>query len=121
MESKSMIFVLFQKPSLPGEKGVDKMHECCQKKKLRPPEERQALINRLNRIEGQIRGLRRMLEEDAYCPDVLVQASAASAAIGAFSRELLEAHIRTCVVEGVRNGDETVVDELMQTLQRMMK
>ena len=97
------------------------MYECCQKKKLRTPEERQALINRLNRIEGQIRGLRRMLEEDAYCPDVLVQASAASAAIGAFSRELLEAHIRTCVVEDVRRGGTEKVDELVQILQRLLK
>lgn len=116
-----MMAVMRQTPGRPREKGGDRMHECCQKKKLRTPEERQALINRLNRIEGQIRGLRRMLEEDAYCPDVLVQASAASAAIGAFSRELLEAHIRTCVVEGVRSGDEAVIDELMQTLHRMMK
>ena len=97
------------------------MHECCQKKKLRTPEERQALINRLNRIEGQIRGLRRMLEEDAYCPDVLVQASAASAAIGAFSRELLEAHIRTCVVTDIEKGDLTVVDDLVATIQKLMK
>ncbi len=97
------------------------MLQCCKKTKLRAPEERQSLLNRLNRVEGQIRGLRRMLEQDAYCPDILVQASAASAAIGAFSRELLEAHIRTCVTEGIRAGDETVIDELMQTLQRMMK
>ena len=97
------------------------MCACCGKTTKRSEEERKKLIHRLNRIEGQIRGLRRMLEEDGYCPDVLVQASAASAAIGAFSRELLEAHIRTCVVEGVRSGDGTVIDELMQTLQRMMK
>ena len=103
------------------EEQEEKTCPCCHKKKVRSEEEYTKLIHRLNRIEGQIRGLRRMLEEDAYCPDVLVQASAASAAIGAFSRELLEAHIRTCVVEGVRSGDEAVIDELMQTLQRMMK
>lgn len=89
--------------------------------KHRTEEESRALLNRLSRIEGQIRGLRRMVEEEAYCPDILTQAAAASAALTAFSRELLAAHVRTCVVEDVRAGSDVKVEELLDTLQRFMK
>ena len=89
--------------------------------KHRTEEESRALLNRLSRIEGQIRGLRRMVEEEAYCPDILTQAAAASAALTAFSRELLAAHVRTCVVEDVRAGSDEKVEELLDTLQRFMK
>ena len=94
---------------------------CCQKTKERSPEEMKGLINRLNRIEGQIRGLRAMVEKDAYCPDILTQASAASAAINGFAKTLLSAHIRTCVAEDVRQGNDETLDELLDILQKWMK
>ena len=95
---------------------------CC-RKKAAPRDEavRKALIHRLNRIEGQIRGIRGMVENDVYCNDVLVQCSAVNAALNAFERELLAAHIRTCVAEDLRAGDDAVVDELMATLQKLMR
>ena len=85
---------------------------CCHKKKERSPEEYRSLINRLNRIEGQIRGIRGMLERDAYCPDILAQAAAANAALNAFSRELLGQHLKSCVAEDIRAGREDTMDEL---------
>lgn len=94
---------------------------CCHKKKMRSEEEYKRLVNRLNRIEGQIRGIRGMLERDAYCPDILAQAAAATAALNAFSRELLSNHIRSCVVNDVRAGNDEIVDELLDTLQKMMR
>ena len=96
------------------------MKECC-KKKERASEEKHALINRLNRIEGQIRGIKNMIENDAYCPDVLIQVSAASSALGAFNRELLAEHIRTCVASGIEKGDKADVDELLDTLKHIQK
>lgn len=93
----------------------------CMRKKKRSDEDRRALLNRLSRIEGQIRGLRGMVEKDAYCPDILTQASAASAAINGFARELLAEHIRTCVAEDVRNGNDAALEELMNVLQKWMK
>ena len=94
---------------------------CCGRKKVREEKERRDLMNRLKRIEGQVRGLQRMLEEDAYCPDILTQASAANAALNSFCRQLLAAHLRTCVTEDIRAGRAETVDELMDTLQKLMK
>ena len=94
---------------------------CCHKTKARSEEEVRRLVNRLSRIEGQIRGIRGMLERDAYCPDILAQAAAANAALNAFSRELLSSHIRSCVVNDVRAGNDEIVDELLDTLQKLMK
>lgn len=94
---------------------------CCQKKKQRTPEEYTKLINRLNRIEGQIRGIRGMVENDAYCPDILVQSAAVNAAVNAFNKELLASHIRTCVADDIRRGNDGVIDELVATLQKLMK
>ncbi|MDY4953332.1 MAG: metal-sensing transcriptional repressor, partial [Candidatus Onthomonas sp.] len=79
------------------------------------------LLNRLSRIEGQIRGIRGMVERGDYCVDILTQSAAATAAINAFNRELLTAHIRTCVVDDIRNGKDEVIDELVSTLQKLMK
>ena len=93
----------------------------CVRKKERSDEEKRALINRLNRIEGQIRGIRAMVEKDAYCPDILTQASAASAAINGFAKVLLGEHIRTCVAEDVRQGKDETIDELLSTLQKLMR
>ena len=99
------------------------MEQCCQCRKTRQRSdgELKKLTNRLNRIEGQVRGLREMLQREAYCPDILVQVSAVSAALNSFSKELLAEHIHTCVADGIRAGDEQVVDELVATLQKLMK
>lgn len=94
--------------------------ECC-KTTERDEEERRKLYNRLSRIEGQIRGLKGMLEKDAYCVDILTQSAAVSAAISAFNRELLADHFRTCVVRDIRQGDDSVVDELLTLMQKLMK
>jgi len=94
---------------------------CCCRHKERSPEEYKALLNRLNRIEGQVRGIRGMLEKEAYCVDILVQVAAANAALNSFSKELLATHIRTCVADGIRQGDDAVIDELVTTLQKLMK
>ena len=93
---------------------------CC-RRKHREPDESAALINRLNRIEGQIRGIRGMLERDAYCADILTQSAAVSAAMNGFNRALLNAHLRNCVVRDIRAGDDSVVDELTDLLQKLMK
>ncbi len=97
------------------------MCKCCHKTKKRSEEEYKSLINRLSRIEGQVRGLKGMVERDAYCPDILVQASAVSAALSAFNRELLSSHIKSCVVNDVREGKNETIDELLATLQKLMK
>lgn len=94
---------------------------CCMRTKERGAEEKRALLNRLSRIEGQIRGLRAMVEKDAYCPDILTQASAASAALGGFAKTLLSEHIRTCVVEDVRQGNDETLTELLDIMQKWMK
>lgn len=91
------------------------------KTKIRSDEEKKALINRLNRIEGQIRGIRGMVERDAYCADVLIQASAVSAALGSFNKELLANHIRTCVSDDIANGGDEKVDELIELLGKLLK
>lgn len=97
-------------------------HSCdCCKTRRRSEDELKRLTNRLSRIEGQVRGLREMLQKDAYCTDVLTQVSAVNAALNSFSRELLSEHIHTCVADGLRSGDDSVVDELMTTLQKLMK
>ncbi len=93
----------------------------CEKKRHRSDEELKKLTNRLSRIEGQVRGLRDMLQRDAYCVDILVQVSAVGAALNSFSKELLSEHIRTCVADGIRQGDDQVIDELVTTLQKLMK
>lgn len=93
----------------------------CHKTKERSPEEHKNLIHRLNRIEGQIRGIRGMIERDAYCPDILVQSSAVSAAINAFNKELLSNHIKTCVANDIREGKDEIIDELLATLQKLMR
>lgn len=98
------------------------MNDCCgERKKHRDEPEVRALSNRLSRIEGQVRGVRKMVEEDGYCTDILTQVSAVQAALNAFSRELLANHIKTCVVVDIRDGDDEVVDDLIKTLQILMK
>ena len=84
--------------------------ECC-KTKIRSNEEYKTLINRLNRIEGQIRGIKGMVEKNAYCTDIIVQVSAVNAALNAFNKELLSNHIKTCVADNIKNGNDEVIDE----------
>ena len=94
---------------------------CCGKTTNRTDDERKKLINRLNRIEGQIRGIKGMIEKDAYCNDILIQSAAVNAAVNAFNRELLSSHIHSCVARDIRNGNDEVIDELVTTLQKLMK
>jgi len=96
--------------------------ECCtHKTKERSDEEYKRLIHRLNRIEGQIRGIRGMVEKSAYCTDILAQVAAANAALNSFSKELLAEHIRTCVARDIRAGKDETVEELVSTLKKLMK
>ena len=94
---------------------------CCGKTTIRPEEERKKLVNRLNRIEGQIRGIRGMVESNAYCADILVQSAAVNAAVNAFNKDLLASHIRGCVARDIREGKDEVIYELVATLQKLMK
>lgn len=94
---------------------------CSHKTKKREPDEYKKLINRLNRIEGQIRGIKGMVEKDAYCTDILIQVAAVNAALNSFNKELLASHIRTCVANDIREGKDETVDELVNTLQKLMK
>lgn len=96
---------------------------CChvQKSTERNDENKKKLINRLSRIEGQIRGIKSMVESDAYCNDILVQCAAVNAAVNAFNRELLSSHVKGCVVRDIQNGELEVIDELLDTLQKLMK
>ena len=94
---------------------------CCGKTTARSEEERKKLIHRLNRIEGQIRGIRGMVEKDVYCADILTQSAAVNAAVNAFNKELLASHIRGCVARDIREGKDEVIDELVATLQKLMK
>jgi DNA-binding FrmR family transcriptional regulator len=92
-----------------------------EKKKNREEDDKKKLINRLNRIEGQIRGIKRLVEEDVYCVDILVQVSAVQSALNGFSKKLLGEHIRTCVAEDLKAGNEEVIDELLDTMHKLMR
>lgn len=98
--------------------------ECCccsNKKKARDEKEYKDLLNRLKRIEGQVRGVEKMVENDVYCVDILTQVSAITAALNSFNKVLLANHIRTCVADGIREGRDDTIDELVVTLQKLMK
>lgn len=97
------------------------MDHCEKRKKERESGERRDLLNRLRRIEGQIRGLEKMVEEDAYCPDILIQASAANAALNSFNKALMAEHIRSCVADDIREGNDETIEELIGVLQKLMK
>ena len=103
---------------------MEEKKKCCscqERKKERPEQEYKDLIHRLNLIEGQIRGIRGMVERDAYCTDILVQVAAVNAALNSFNKVLLSNHIKTCVTRDIREGKEETVDELLVTLQKLMK
>lgn len=109
-----------------SEGGTTSMEEMSEeneegRKKERSSKEYKDLINRLNRIEGQVRGVKNMLDKDAYCVDILTQVAAIHAALNSFNKVLLANHIRSCVVEDIREGKDEVVDELVDTLQKLMK
>ena len=87
----------------------------------RTPEQKKTLTHRLNRIEGQIRGIRNMIEDDIYCPDILVQVAAANAALNSFTKDLLDQHLRTCVANDLRAGNDESIEELLKVLQRLMR
>lgn len=98
--------------------------DCCNcnvRKTVRNDEQKKKLINRLSRIEGQIRGLKTMMENDAYCNDILIQSSAVSQALNSFEKEVLSAHMHSCVVEDIREGRDEVIDELLQTMFKLMR
>lgn len=97
------------------------MENCCERTKMRSEEEKRALINRLSRIEGQVRGVKAMVEKDAYCADVVTQVSAISAALSSFNKELLGEHIRTCVATDVKEGNGEKLDELIELLGKLLK
>ena len=94
---------------------------CCQKKTMRSDEEQKKLINRLNRIEGQIRGIKSMVENNAYCTDILVQSAAVNAAVNVFNKVLISNHIKGCVVRDIKQEKYEVIDELVEILQKLMK
>ena len=100
---------------------MEEKRECQHKTKERSDKEFKDLIHRLNRIEGQVRGIKRMVEDDAYCTDILIQVSAVNSALNSFNKVLLANHIRTCVVDDIRAGHEETIDELVATLQKLMK
>ena len=104
--------------------GEDKKEEvccCCEKHKERSDKEYRDLMNRLKRIEGQVRGIQGMLEKDAFCIDILVQVSAINAALNSFNKKLLANHIETCVAENIREGHDEVIQELVDVLPKLMK
>ncbi len=100
---------------------MEEKRGCCHKTKERSDKEYKDLINRLSRIEGQVRGIKKMVENDSYCTDILIQVSAVNAALNSFNKVLLANHIRTCVADDIRAGKDDTVDELVVTLQKLMK
>jgi DNA-binding FrmR family transcriptional regulator len=104
-----------------NEKGDVKENCCCGKTTERTDADKKKLLNRLNRIEGQIRGIKGMIERNEYCADILVQSAAVNAAVNSFNKELLSNHIRSCVARDIRDGKDEVIDELLAILQKLMK
>ncbi|MCR4955186.1 MAG: metal-sensing transcriptional repressor [Lachnospiraceae bacterium] len=89
--------------------------------KMRSEEEKKALLTRLKKVEGQIRGIEKMVEENRYCPDILIQVSAITSALNSFNKVLLECHIKNCVAKDIKEGNDDTIEELCQVLQKLMK
>ena len=102
-------------------RGNEGCPHCSGKHKEREDKEKKDLMNRLKRIEGQVRGVENMLENDAYCTDILIQVSAITSALNSFNKVLLKNHMKTCVAENIRQGNDEIIDELVVTLQKLMK
>ncbi len=98
-----------------------KCPHCASRKKLRTEEEKKILLTRLKKTEGQIRGIEKMITEDAYCPDILVQVSAVTSALNSFNKELMACHMRSCVTEDIRAGKDEAIDEFVKIMQKLMK
>ena len=98
-----------------------KCPHCSDRKKMRSDEEKKELLKRLRRAEGQIRGIENMIEEDAYCPDILVQVSAVTSALNSFNKELMACHMRSCVTDDIRAGKDEAIDEFVKVMQKLMK
>lgn len=98
-----------------------KCPHCSDRKKMRSDEEKKELLKRLRRAEGQIRGIENMIEEDAYCPDILVQVSAVTSALNSFNKELMACHMRSCVADDIRAGKDEAIDEFVKVMQKLMK
>ena len=98
-----------------------KCPHCSDRKKMRSEEEKKELLKRLRRAEGQIRGIENMIEEDAYCPDILVQVSAVTSALNSFNKELMACHMRSCVADDIRSGKDEAIDEFVKVMQKLMK
>ena len=100
---------------------MTKCEKCNERHKDRTEEEKKKLINRLKKAEGQIRGIQKMVEEDSYCPDILIQVSAVTNALNSFNKELLACHIKSCVKEDIKAGNDETINELVEVLQKVMK
>ncbi|MBO7565322.1 MAG: metal-sensing transcriptional repressor [Clostridiales bacterium] len=98
-----------------------KCPHCSDRKKMRSEEEKKELLKRLRRAEGQIRGIENMIEEDAYCPDILVQVSAVTSALNSLNKELMACHMRSCVADDIRAGKDEAIDEFVKVMQKLMK
>lgn len=116
---KGVFYMIDKKPCCTSETKEET--GCCERKKKRTEAEFKSLMNRLKRIEGQVRGVERMLESNAYCPDILTQVSAINSALNSFNKELLASHMKSCVVNDIRAGKDEIIDELVITLQKIMK
>ena len=97
------------------------MENCCEKIKIRDENEKKLLLNRLSRIEGQIRGIKGMVERDAYCADIITQVAAVDAALASFNKELLASHINTCVADDIKEGNAEKTEELIELLGKLIK
>ena len=106
-------------PDIPAQS--DTCPHCSGRRKARSPQEQKALLTRLKKAEGQIRGIERMVEEDAWCPDILIQVSAVTSALNSFNKELLACHMRSCVSEDIRAGNEEAIDDFVKLMQKLMR
>lgn len=120
-EFMSKILLFNDMRGLMSKMSETKTNSCDKKRTMRSAEQKKALMNRLRRIEGQVRGIQKMINDDAYCNDVLIQSAAVNAAMNAFDRELIADHIKTCVTKDIRDGNDELTDELIATLKKLMK